>query len=171
MLSPPHAETSVIADTIDPATGCGWSNGFGVRSLSAVRIGAGAMTCDLAAAVALWLEHDVQPLAVATFGERVRGLRHQGTYACRNVRGSPDSESLRSEHATANAIDIAAFTLASGREVSVLRHWRAEGPEQRFLEAIHARACRYFRVAIGPNYNAAHRDHVHLDRGAARKCR
>ena len=44
-------------------------------------------------------------------------------------------------------------------------HWRGDGAEARFLKAVHGRACRYFRVVLGPDYNEAHRDHFHLDRG------
>ena len=46
-----------------------------------------------------------------------------------------------------------------------------EGPEARFLRAAHGRACRYFRVAIGPEFNAAHWNHIHLDRGVFMGCR
>jgi hypothetical protein len=32
-------------------------------------------------------------------------------------------------------------------------------------------AFKYFRVAIGPNFNAAHWNHIHLDRGVFIGCR
>ena len=64
-----------------------------------------------------------------------------------------------------SADDITVRTLADGRHVSVLQHWSGRGPEARFLKEIHAAACRYFRVAIGPDFNAAHKDHFHYDRG------
>jgi hypothetical protein len=78
---------------------------------------------------------------------------------------------FRSQHARANAIDVASFTLADGRTISVAKHWKSDGAEKRFLHAIHARACDYFRVALGPDYNAAHHNHFHFDRGAFRTCR
>jgi hypothetical protein len=33
------------------------------------------------------------------------------------------------------------------------------------------RACKYFRVAIGPEFNAAHWNHLHLDRGVFERCK
>jgi hypothetical protein len=53
----------------------------------------------------------------------------------------------------------------------VLRNWKGDTPEARFLHDIHERACRYFRVAIGPDFNAAHANHFHFDRGALTSCR
>ena len=44
-------------------------------------------------------------------------------------------------------------------------------PDGLFLARVHESACRYFRVAIGPAYNAAHRDHFHYDRGPYTACR
>ena len=43
--------------------------------------------------------------------------------------------------------------------------------ERAFLREIRDGACDLFRVVLGPDYNAAHRDHFHLDMGAFRACR
>ena len=43
--------------------------------------------------------------------------------------------------------------------------------EARFLRAVHEGACDYFDVVLGPDYNRAHADHFHFDRGAYRACR
>jgi hypothetical protein len=45
------------------------------------------------------------------------------------------------------------------------------GPEGRFLREVHDGACDFFDTVLGPEYNAAHHDHLHLDRGAFRLCR
>ena len=66
---------------------------------------------------------------------------------------------------------VAGFTLADGRKITVLKNWRDDGVDGQFLRAIHARACRYFRVVLGPNYNELHRDHFHVDRGILSTCR
>jgi hypothetical protein len=81
-----------------------------------------------------------------------------------------------SEHAGANAIDVAAFVLEDGRRVSVLADWADEGAEGRFLREARDGACRLFATVLSPDYNRAHRDHFHLDqagRGAMgwRACR
>jgi hypothetical protein len=102
------------------------------------------------------------------FGSTVSRVQHVGTYNCRNVYHR--EQGRRSQHATANAIDIAGFTLANGREVRLLRDWKAEGAPGAFLREVRDGACRYFGAVLGPDYNAAHRDHFHLDKGLWSRC-
>jgi hypothetical protein len=169
-LKAPHIEAQPIADS-PMKDGCGWSNSVRLVSAGGVRASFGQLTCETAVALALWLEHEVQPLAQEHLGQRVVAVQSFGSYACRNIRGSPLWRHVRSQHATANAADIKGFTLADGRVISVRGHWKSDGAEGRFLREVHARACRYFRAALGPDYNAAHRDHFHLDRGPWSRCR
>ena len=61
--------------------------------------------------------------------------------------------------------------LADGRRISVLRDWGRPGPAGALLEQVNDGACRVFDGVLGPRYNAAHRDHLHLDRGPYRICR
>ena len=103
------------------------------------------------------------------FGAPVARIDHLGSFACRNIGG--EAGGRRSEHASANALDVAGFVLANGRTVRVARDWDTECPAGRFLREAHAGACRFWIVVLGPDYNAAHRDHLHLDRGAFRTCR
>ncbi len=166
----PHATATPVADA-PSKEGCGWANAMRTVALGGVRINANPLSCELTAALALWFTHVVQPSAQALLVDRVVAVEHHGGYACRNIKGSPQFGHIRSEHARANALDIKAFKLASGKQIQVARHWDSAGPEGRFLAEIHARACRFFRVAIGPAYNAAHRDHFHYDRGSFRACR
>jgi hypothetical protein len=151
--------------------GCGWENAVRISSAGGAALSVGTVSCEVAAGIAMWLAHEVQPRSVAILGSRVTSVQHLGSFACRDVVGRRFLPSVRSQHATANALDIGAFTLADGRTISVLRHWRGSGVEARFLHEIHARACRYFRLAIGPEYNAAHRDHFHYDRGILSRCK
>ncbi|MBI0435078.1 extensin family protein [Roseomonas sp. KE0001] len=131
------------------------------------------VTCPLAAAWALFERHGLQPAAERHFGSRVTAVRHLGTYNCRNVYGR--AEGRRSQHATANAIDIAGFTLANGREIRLPRDWGSEdsatpGTPGGFLREARDGACRWFKAVLGPDYNAAHADHFHLDRGRWSRC-
>ena len=151
--------------------GCGWRNAVSVSQAGGVQVGVKPLTCQMAAALAVWLEHEVQPLAQSHLGARVKSVQTMGTYACRNILGNPIWKDLRSQHAKANAIDIAAFRLANGKRVSVLRDWKGNDKEARFLRAAHRRACRYFRVVLGPDFNRSHRDHFHLDRGSFWTCK
>ena len=151
--------------------GCGWVNAVRLKRAGGTRISVGRITCEASAALALWITHDVQPLAKEILGSSVSSISHLGTYSCRNIIGRKFWRKTRSQHATANAIDISAFKLQNGSRVSVKKHWNAKGKKSRFLKAIHKRACRYFRVAIGPEFNDAHHDHFHYDRGPLSRCK
>jgi hypothetical protein len=76
-----------------------------------------------------------------------------------------------SKHAYAQAWDVTGFELEDGRVISVLKHWEKRGPKRNFLRAVRDDACRIFNVVLGPDYNAAHRDHFHVDMGGGVACR
>lgn len=91
-----------------------------------------------------------------------------GSYSCRNVAGT----SRRSAHSRAEAIDIAAFILEDGRRISVLDDWTGGSrAEREFLRVVQRSACKRFGTVLGPDYNAAHRDHFHLEWGKSSFCR
>jgi hypothetical protein len=131
-------------------------------------------SCPVAAALALWEWHFVEPAALRHFGTKVAAIEHYGSYSCRRLYGR--SEGAWSEHASANAVDVAGFRLADGRRVSVAADWRGDGAKAAFLHDVRDGACRLFASTLSPDYNEAHRDHLHLDqakRGAMgwRACR
>lgn len=150
--------------------GCGFDNAVRIER-SSIAVGeAFALSCRAALSLAMWERHALQQAAEAHLGTRVSGIRHYGSYACRNLYDDPGRR--RSRHATADALDIAAFDLADGRRVTVQGDWgEGAGPAARFLRAVHDGACDYFDVVLGPDYNRAHADHLHLDRGGGRACR
>ncbi len=126
-------------------------------------------SCRLAVAYALFDIHQLQPAAQAVFGQKVTQVDHLGSFACRNIYNR--SEGRLSQHATANALDIAGFRLADGRRISVLKDWKDEGDAGRFLRLVRDGACQQFNTVLSPEYNAAHRNHFHLDMGRWRVCR
>jgi hypothetical protein len=143
---------------------------LGTVSLSAVRgdfdsLGVsnlGPVACSTASAFSEWARFGVDRAARQLLGSPIARIETMGSYACRNVAGS----GRRSAHATADAIDIAAFVLEDGRRVSVLDHWQTgTAAEREFLRVVQRSACKRFRTVLGPEYNAAHRDHFHLERG------
>lgn len=153
----------------DAGAGCGWRGAVRVERMQ-VRVGSAfTLSCPAAVSLALWERHVVQPAAQMHHGSAVVAIEHLGSYACRNLYGRSDGQ--RSQHASANALDVAGFVLGNGRRISVARHWKGEGAEADFLREVHHGACRSFDVVLGPDYNAAHADHLHLDRGRARICR
>ncbi|MEN3975826.1 extensin family protein [Emcibacter sp. SYSU 3D8] len=148
--------------------GCGLSGGVSiVRSHIPYSSGFQA-TCALAAGL-YWYENLADLAARRHLGSGLARIDHLGSYACRNIGGGDSGR--RSQHATANALDIAAFRLQDGQIVSVRRDWGKDTAKGRFLQEAHDGACRFFNTVLGPDYNAAHADHFHLDLGPARLCR
>jgi hypothetical protein len=148
--------------------GCGFNNAVRIEATS-VAVEPFSLSCRSAVALALWERHVLQPAALRAFGVPVTRLEHFGSYACRNVYGR--EENRRSQHATADAIDVAGFVLKDGHRVRVRTGWSGDPKEAAFLREIHAGACLVFDAVLGPDYNEAHRDHLHLDRGSFRICR
>ncbi len=149
--------------------GCGFEDVARLdRSLIAWGRGV-TLKCPMLAGIAMWERHTLQPAATELLGSEVVRIQHFGTYSCRNVNN--DAHGRRSEHATANAVDVAGFVLADGREVSVLADWGKKSLQGRFLERAHDRACDLFDTVLGPDYNALHRDHFHFDNGGYETCR
>lgn len=147
---------------IDEGNGCEVRDRYSVSSLAGVRFSqAATMNCGLAAPLNTWLDGTVQSSAVDAFGERVVGIDVAASYACRgrnNARGAK-----MSEHGFGNAIDISAFTLESGRKVSVLADWNGDRDAKKFLRQVRGEACGEFATVLGPGSDSHHRDHIHLD--------
>ncbi|MBM3105332.1 extensin family protein [Pseudomonas sp. P66] len=137
---------------------------------SSVRLSSSFLaSCPLAVAYALFERHALQPAAQRAFAQRVVQVDHLGSFACRNMYNR--KEGRLSQHATANALDIAGFRLADGRRINLLKDWQGEGAKARFLKDVHASACDSFNTVLGPDYNAAHRNHFHVDMGFWQICR
>lgn len=128
------------------------------------------MQCPLALRYALWDRQVLRP-AAARLGSEPARVDDLGTYSCRRIYNSQSETARPSEHARANAIDIAGVSLKDGRRISVLSDWDGEGPAGEagaaFLRQIRDGGCRLFTTVLTPDYNAAHADHLHLD-GASR---
>jgi hypothetical protein len=119
------------------------------------------MNCGMISPLNDWLDNTVQTAARDQLGEEVVAIKVAASYSCRprnNRRGAK-----MSEHGFGNAIDIAGFTLASGREISVKDDYYSRGGEGAFLKQVRSEACGQFATVLGPGSDAAHRDHLHLD--------
>ena len=124
----------------------------------------GPVTCSLATAMQGWARFGVDRAARQMLGSPLARIDTFGSYNCRNVAGTYH----RSGHATASAVDVAAFVLADGRRISVKGDWSEGTPAVRnFLRVIRTSACRRFGMVLTPDYNAAHHDHFHLEVGVA----
>jgi hypothetical protein len=145
------------------------------ETLNTVRLAGGGlapaspvMTCPVALGYAFWLRHTVQPAAREELGSPITRIDHYGTFSCRNVYGR--AQGRRSEHASANALDVSGFRTASQR-ITIARDFRDDGAEGRFLRRVRTGACPWFGAVLSPDYNRAHADHLHLDFGRYRACR
>jgi hypothetical protein len=102
-----------------------------------------------------------------------------GVYNYRCIGGGtpPDCPNGISQHAYAKAIDLAAFELVDGTTFTVETDWVIDPTAERTCEAatssdkdawLHALICALkgddvWNIVLTPNYNAAHRDHFHVD--------
>ncbi|GAB3462262.1 extensin-like domain-containing protein [Azotobacter salinestris] len=157
---------TALADS-RPAPDCPIENSVRLYSAEVAFNASLTVTCPLAVGYALFERHGLQPAARQVFGQPVVRIDHYGSFACRNIARS----ARRSQHASANALDIAGFRLGDGRRITVARDWGGDDEAARFLRLVRDAACRFFNVALGPDYNAAHRDHLHVDMGPGRLCR
>ncbi|HEY8576672.1 MAG TPA: extensin family protein [Devosia sp.] len=130
--------------------------------------------CQLATQLPEWLE-TVDGYAEAALGSRLATVETGTSYMCRATRGG--AADRLSEHSFANAVDVVGFTLEDGQRVAVESGWPDAGaPAGRLLRLAHDAACSGFMTVLGPEANAEHADHLHLDMGchgescAARIC-
>jgi hypothetical protein len=119
------------------------------------------LACPIVSALDSWFAAGVQPAALKWFGVQVAEIRQISAYSCRGMNGQPGARI--SEHAFGNALDIASFTLADGRKITVKDGWRGAPEEQGFLRDVHASACQQFSTVLAPGSNAFHYDHIHVD--------
>lgn len=150
-----------------PGTSCEVADAITVGQLSTARIRPEDTRCAIAARLYAWERHALQPAARKHLGSEVKEILHFGSYNCRTMRGG----SSMSQHATANAFDIAGFRLADGRLIGLKKDWNGDPARARFLRAAQAGLCDWFNVTLGPEYNADHADHFHVDMGLWRSCR
>lgn len=124
--------------------------------------------CSLALRLAE-IEAILHEEAERAFEQNVIRVGTRGSYNCRGVVGRLRGWSGGiSEHGLGNAVDVAHVDLASGKRVSVLAHYpdgsKAEG---KMLRAVVRRIWEEADMrALGPEFDRAHRDHLHVDAGS-----
>lgn len=148
-----------VCDVLDPIRVSGAINGVNFRyNAFSGPIKTMFVRCPVALAL-----YDVAELAKT---RDVTDISHLGTYNCRYISGTQ----RLSEHAIANAIDIAGVKVASGASYTVLGDWErgvadplsAGGSLLRWLATeMHVRGI--WNIILTPEYNSAHYDHLHVD--------
>ncbi|ODT69408.1 MAG: hypothetical protein ABS75_17000 [Pelagibacterium sp. SCN 63-23] len=125
--------------------------------------GAVETNCAMAGALADWVE-EVDAYADAAFGSGIEQVDIGTGYMCRKRNGAADG--FTSEHGFANALDIVGFSLADGSTLTVEGDWReSDAAAGKLLRQAHGAACARFTTVLGPEANAEHEDHLHLDLG------
>jgi len=143
---------------------CGALRPFEMAATSDGRVGlkpSALLRCPMVPAVEHWLRTAVEPAARMYLGAPIVEVKVAASYGCRPMNHQVGGR--LSEHGHANALDVAAFVTADGRVVNVKDGWRGERHEQAFLRAVHSGACHTFTTVLGPEYDALHRDHFHVD--------
>jgi hypothetical protein len=161
----PYPERPVAAAPYPPAEPLprlGPAQGNSVTAFGPVAVKpAATLACPIVSVLDRWLADSVQPAAQRWFGSRVVEIKQISAYSCRGMNGN--SHAHISEHAFGNALDIAAFTFADGRRVSVKDGWKGLPEEQGFLRDVQAAACQQFTTVLAPGSNVYHYDHIHVD--------
>ncbi|MFH1343743.1 MAG: extensin family protein [Pseudomonadota bacterium] len=157
-----HAPYSERPASAQPLPRLGPAPGNSVAAFGPVAMKpAATLACPMVSALDRWLADSVQPAAMRWFGTRVAEIKQISAYSCRGMNGN--SRARISEHAFGNALDIASFTLADGRRVTVKNGWKGMPEEQGFLRDIQAAACQQFNTVLAPGSNIYHYDHIHID--------
>jgi hypothetical protein len=152
--------TAAVTPFYDPPFGS--DRGRAAASSAPVSITPSAtLACPMVSELDRWITNAVQPAAMRWFGVPVSEIRQISAYSCRGMNGN--SRARISEHAFGNALDIASFTLANGRTITVKGGWRGLPEEQGFLRDIQGAACDQFTTVLAPGSNIYHYDHIHLD--------
>ncbi len=145
-------------------SGCGVERPFEVAATHGGQISmrpSAFLRCPMIPSIDRWAREVVAPASRRHFGMPVIELKVAASYACRpinHVRGA-----RLSEHGHGNALDVSGFLLGDGRWVMVKSGWYGDPRERAFLRHVHQGACETFTTVLGPNYDANHRDHFHMD--------
>ncbi len=140
-----------------------------VQGFSDVRLSSSFLaSCSLALSTTMFVTA-AKSLAAVQLGSPLVRIDHVGSYACRNIYHRATGR--LSEHATAEALDVAGFRLQDGREIAIQKVWGQPRPEAYWLRQIFQQSCFWYGNALGPDYNRAHAAHFHLGMRGFGVCR
>ena len=146
----------------DSEGSCPLRNVVRVANFGSVQLSSSFLaSCPLALSSALYIEQQAKPLTRQLMASDLRQIDHLGSFACRNIYHR--QQARRSEHATADALDVSGFRLADGR-----RRRRPAGAggagdaRPGWRRVLFEQQLRGADNALGPEYNAAHANHFHF---------
>ena len=155
----------VALDGFSNDRGCGARFPVLVQSIAGIDLEGKGLTlsCPMAERLAQWVKKDVKHLVRTHKKAELVQINHMGSYNCRKIAGS----SSWSQHSFANAIDVEGLIFKDGERLTINKDWHS----QPILQELASSACDRFNVVLSPNYNAAHKDHLHFDLGPRKTCR
>jgi len=169
-------EALAIAPSVPPIHGPGACGGEDLVRLEAVVLPDGrhvpvkpaaTLRCAMAREVADWVRTDLVALAKG-LGSVPAGIDNFDAYECRGRNRVVGA--MLSEHGKANALDVRAVALASGKVVSLTDRTEPRAVREAVLRSV----CARFATVLGPGSDWYHEDHVHFDlaerRGGMRIC-
>ncbi|HEY9056366.1 MAG TPA: extensin family protein [Aurantimonas sp.] len=147
--------------SVGKGAGCGISYPVKVLEIArGVRMQpAATLNCQAAARISKWVEDEVKPAARWRLWTRPTAVLNASSYRCSRIAGSRTI----SEHASGNALDVRGFKFADGSTFDVEKKGFFSFRQKGFQKSVRHSACRYFGTVLGPGYNRAHADHLHLD--------
>jgi hypothetical protein len=148
--------------------GCGAAAALKVTSIAGVAIvPAAELSCDMVENLHGWVGNAVVPAAKKHLGKRLVQINNASAYACRR-RNNSFSGKL-SEHAKANALDIATLEFEDASKITIKGDWSGlrqlvgGSGKGNFLREIRKYACIRFTTVLGPGSDRYHGDHFHID--------
>lgn len=117
------------------------------------------VTCAMADGLAGW-SREVVVAAETELHRPLSALATGTSYECRGQNHVATAK--LSEHAFANALDLAGFRFTTGTSVPVTGTL-SDDDAARFLQSVRVSACRYFTTVLGPGSDPMHATHLHLD--------
>ena len=121
------------------------------------------MSCLFARRFTAWVREIAAPLTLAYMGSNLTSIETEGGFVCRERDNRPGEKI--SEHAKGDAIDVAAFQLENGQNVSVKAAVASAKNDGALIKALRTSACGYFTTVLGPGSDEAHKEHLHFDYG------
>jgi hypothetical protein len=153
---------------IGQTNGCGAPAPLDVSEIAGVAIvPSGAFTCDMVEALHGWISNSVTLAARQHLDKKVVKISNASAYVCRRRNGLASGK--LSEHAKANALDIATLGFSDGSSINIKGDWSGlkqlvgVSDKGNFLRQIRRDSCIRFTTVLGPGSDQYHGDHFHID--------
>jgi hypothetical protein len=117
------------------------------------------LSCSFSERLGHWIRDLAAPLIAGKLAAELKAVRTGPGYECRNRNHA--NEGKISAHAFGMAIDITSFELADGRILAI--GTKGDQQEQSAVGALRVAACSWFTTVLGPETDAAHANHLHID--------